>query len=261
MFEARDVVKEVHRRTVLNGISFSFQAGRLYGIIGPNGAGKSTLLKLLSGVSSPDGGQLLMEGEPVGGIPRKRLARRLAVLQQGGLPPAGFTVREAVAMGRYPYQNWLGDEREDAGPMIEEALRAMGLADLQHRPLDRLSGGERQRAALAKVFVQETGVILLDEPTTHLDIGYQVQLMDTVRSWQKEKGLSVIAVLHELNLAAMYCDELLLLHQGRIAAFGPPEQVLTAGIIRDVYGTEAIVVRHPRGKAPQMMLVPGSLLP
>lgn len=257
LFEAIDVSKTVGGRQVLKGLSFSFQAGRMYGIIGPNGVGKSTLLQLLSGAASPTEGQIRLEGERVDAIPRRRLARKLAVLQQGGLPAAGFTVEEAVAMGRYPYQNWLGDEPKDASPLVDAAIRAMGLDGLRGRTLDRLSGGERQRAALAKVIVQEAGVILLDEPTTFLDIGYQLQLMDTVRRWQRERELTVIAVLHELNLAALYCDELLMLHEGGIAAFGEPEQVMTAELIERVYGTRTAIIRHPECGKPQMMLVPG----
>ncbi|MFC4775290.1 heme ABC transporter ATP-binding protein [Paenibacillus sp. GCM10023252] len=254
MIEARDIRLDIEGTTVLNELSFSFQAGRMYGIIGPNGAGKSSLLQLLSGVEQPTSGQVLLNGRPASDYPRKELAQRLAVLQQGGLPPVGFTVREVVAMGRYPFQNWFGDEPGDPEPAIQHALEAMGLLALQHRRMDQLSGGERQRAALAKLMVQNPKVILLDEPTTYLDIGYQVGLLDTVRQWQRESGLTVVAVLHDLNLASMYCDELMVLHEGRAKAIGTPHEVLTEAMIKQVYGTDTAIILHPQLHVPQVLL-------
>lgn len=241
---------------VLDTVSYSFEADRFYGMIGPNGAGKTTLLHLLSGTDSPDRGEVLLEDKPISDVPRKTLARRLAVLQQGGLPPVGFTVREVVAMGRYPHQNWLGGEETDPDSIIDEALDTMDLRHLQKRRLHQLSGGERQRAALAKLMAQQPEILLLDEPTTYLDIGYQVSLLDTVRAWQREKGLLVIAVLHDLNLAALYCDELLALHNGKIAASGTPEDVLQPSVIEEMYGTQTTAVKHPVTGAPQLMLQP-----
>lgn len=251
-------VKTLIRDTpVLQDISYSFQNNRFYGIIGPNGVGKSTLLHLLSGTDNPSSGEVLLDGRSLKEWPRRTLARRMAVLQQGGLPPVGFTVREVVAMGRYPYQNWLGGEVEDPEQMIDEAIEAMGLVELQNRRINQLSGGERQRAALAKLMVQKPEILLLDEPTTYLDIGYQISLLDTVRAWQREKGLLVIAVLHDLNLASLYCDELIALYKGKIVASGTPEQVLEPGIIEVVYGTKATIIKHPESGAPQLILQPG----
>ncbi|MCR2805524.1 ABC transporter ATP-binding protein [Paenibacillus soyae] len=243
---------------VLNGVSYEFRMNRFYGIIGPNGVGKSTLLHILSGVDAPSRGVVSLDGQPISDIAGKTLARRLAVLQQGGLPAVGFSVREVVAMGRFPHQNWLGGEASDPEPIIEEALSVMGLAELQNRKLHQLSGGERQRVALAKLMVQQPDILLLDEPTTYLDIGYQIGLLDTVRAWQQEKGLLVIAVLHDLNLAAMYADELIALHKGSIAAAGTPEEVMDPLIIEDMYGTRTIMIKHPVSGAPQLMLQPGA---
>ena len=254
---AKGIAAERRGIPVLNDISYAFQMNRMYGIIGPNGVGKSTLLHILSGVDAPSGGEVSLDGRPMPVIPRKTLARRLAVLQQGGLPPVGFTVREVVAMGRYPHQNWLGGEENDPEPIIDEALDAMGLAKLQHRRLHQLSGGERQRVALAKLMAQQPDILLLDEPTTYLDIGYQISLLDRVRAWQQEKRLLVIAVLHDLNLAAMYCDELIALHKGSIAAAGTPEEVMTPAILEQMYKTRITIIRHPESGAPQLMLQPG----
>lgn len=257
MIEVMQLTMQVQGQSVLKGISFELQRGRMYGIIGPNGVGKSTLLNLLSGVTKPTNGYVKLDGVNVTDYARKQLARRLAVLQQGGLPRVGFTVRQVVEMGRYPFQNWFGDEHQDVTELIDRAIAAMGLSKLQKRTMDQLSGGERQRVALAKVMVQEPDVILLDEPTTYLDIGYQVQLLDTVRQWQKEREITVIAVLHDLNLAALYCEQMLVLHQGGIAGFGPPEQILTEALIQKVYGTEAILIPHPVSGVPQLLLQPG----
>ncbi|MCM3625852.1 heme ABC transporter ATP-binding protein [Paenibacillus glycanilyticus] len=256
MISVQRMSKKVNGRAVLENLSFDLAPGCIHGIIGPNGVGKSTLLQLLSGVMKPSSGEISLAGVNMPDYSRKALARRLAVLQQGGLPPAGFTVRQVVEMGRFPYQNWFGDEREDHSSLIDFALDSMGLTELSNRQLDQLSGGERQRVALAKVMVQEPEVILLDEPTTYLDIGYQVQLLDTVRQWQRERGLTVVAVLHDLNLASLYCDQILVLHQGGIAATGSPAEVLNAALIREVYQTEASIVSHPLTGTPQVLLQP-----
>ncbi|MFF2482548.1 ABC transporter ATP-binding protein [Paenibacillus sp. NPDC058071] len=257
MIEVIKAGKTMQGRAVLESLSFALQPERFYGIIGPNGAGKSTLLQLLSGISKPSSGQVLLDGKEVSALPPKRLAKRLAVLQQGGLPAVGFTVRQTVAMGRFPFQNWFGDESGDAEPLIDEAIRVMGLGKLENRSLAALSGGERQRVALAKVMAQEPEIVLLDEPTTYLDIGYQIQLLDTVRQWRREKGITVIAVLHDLNLAALYCDELLVLHEGRLISQGAPEEVLDEELIRHVYGAGAEIVAHPANGMPQILLRPG----
>ena len=256
LYEVEELICRIGGRTVLDRLSFGIAEGRMVGIIGPNGAGKSTLLGALSGVTPILQGSVRLRGRPIGSYGRKELARWVAVLQQEGLPAALFTVREVVGMGRFPFQNWLGHEEKDADAVIAQALRAMGLEAFAERRLDQLSGGERQRVALAKVMAQEPRLILLDEPTTYLDIGYQVQLLDSVRAWQRKDGLTAVAVLHDLNLASQYCDELLVLKDGRIAACGPPEEVLTESTIRDVYGTDPVVLAHPVGGRPQILLKP-----
>lgn len=258
MLEVRDIVQNIQNRSILRGVSCSFEKGRMYGIIGPNGVGKSTLLHLLSGVDQPTSGKVLLNGKEIASYPRKELARIMAVLQQSGLPPVGFTVREVIRMARYPYQNWLGSDSTDSEPIIDDAIEAMGLTALQHRTMSQLSGGERQRVALAKLMAQQPSIILLDEPTTYLDIGYQVQLLDTVRQWQRDEELTVIAVMHDLNLAALYFDELIVLHEGQAIAKGKPMEVLTSQLIDKVYGTSISIVAHPKTGVPQIMLQPST---
>jgi iron complex transport system ATP-binding protein len=259
---------------VLSDVSFTVYEGEFFGIIGPNGSGKSTLLKLLSGVEkadegsvalggktvvAPDGTRSVSGGRPVAEYARKELARFVAVLEQEALPPIGFTVREVAEMGRFPYQNWLGEEPEGADGTIDSILDRLGLAPLAGRTLEHLSGGERQRVALAKVMAQEPRLLLLDEPTTYLDIGRQIQLMDSICEWQKRtEGLTVVAVLHDLNLAALYCDRLLLLNRGEAVGIGTPEEILTAERIKAVYGISPVVTAHPATGAPQILLQPES---
>jgi iron complex transport system ATP-binding protein len=248
------VTKRYNGRTVLDGIRFAVERGEAFGIIGPNGSGKSTLLNLISGVEAPDGGRILLDGRPVADHPRKELARWLAVLQQEAVLAEGFTVRDVVEMGRYPFQNWFGDEKDDPSPLIDGILDHLQLAPLAGRRVDGLSGGERQRTALGKVMAQEPRLLLLDEPTTYLDIGHQAMLLDRIRKWRQETGLTVIAVLHDLNLAAMFCDRLLLIRDGRQLAVGPPEDVVTGDLIRGAFGIEPVIFPHPLTGVPQLLL-------
>jgi iron complex transport system ATP-binding protein len=248
---------EAGGRRILDGITFRLETGGLYGVIGPNGAGKSTLLAAISGVRRFDAGFVRLFGRSVASWPRRTLARRLAVLQQEALPRTAFTVREVVLMGRYPYQNWFGGSDGEGEALVDRVLATLGLKEHADRRLDALSGGERQRVALAKAMAQDPELLLLDEPTTYLDIGYQIHLLDLVREWQRSGGRTVVAVLHDLNLAAQYCDRLLVMHEGKLVAGGPPADVLKPETIRRVFGVEPVVLPHPASGVPQLLLRPG----
>ncbi|QTH44626.1 heme ABC transporter ATP-binding protein [Cohnella sp. LGH] len=254
MIEAKALDFRIGGTDILRGVDICVSKGQFFGIIGPNGSGKSTLLKLLSGIERPLAGTVEFAGRDLNAYPRKELARLLAVLQQDALPPLGYTVREVVEMGRYPYQSWLGGEKEDPAQLIDKVMEQLDLKRLSSRQVAELSGGERQRAALAKTLVQEPGVLMLDEPTTFLDIGFQLQMMDYIREWRRDNGLTVVAVLHDLNLAAQYCDRLLVLHGGRVAAVGAPAEVLVPELVEEVYGTMPIVLPHPDNGVPQILL-------
>ncbi|WJH34978.1 ABC transporter ATP-binding protein [Paenibacillus sp. CC-CFT747] len=256
MIQVEEASKAYQGQVVLDRVSLHVEAGCFYGIIGPNGSGKSTLLKLISGVEKVDGGSLRLDGREPGAYSRKELARWMAVLQQDAPAPAGFTVREVIEMGRYPYQNWLGEENRDPAPLIDRIMSRLELEPFAGRPVEHLSGGERQRVALGKTMAQEPRLLLLDEPTTFLDIGHQIQMMNFVRTWQQECGLTVVAVLHDLNLAAQYCERLLVLHEGRMAGTGSPAEILTGELVARVYGTEPIVLPHPVSGVPQILLQP-----
>lgn len=278
MIEVQNCSLSYNGAKVLEEISCTVRKGEMFGIIGPNGSGKSTLLRVISGVEKPVSGYARIEGIDAAAYSRRKLARFMAVLEQETLPAVGFSVRQVVEMGRYPHQDWLGREREqgkensngltvsEAGAtgssrverLLEAIMERLGLMHLADRTLDRVSGGERQRAALGKAMAQEPRLLLLDEPTTYLDIGFQLQMMDYVRQWNREMGLTVVAVLHDLNLAAQYCDRLLVVKDGRAVAEGNPWSVMEADLIERVYGTRPMVVAHPVTGAPQLLLQPGS---
>ncbi|SFL13530.1 iron complex transport system ATP-binding protein [Paenibacillus sp. 1_12] len=255
IIQVDNVSKAFRAQTVLEQVSFTVEPGECFGIIGPNGSGKSTLLKLLSGIDKPESGRVLLDGRAAYSYPRKQLAQWMAVLEQDSLPPLGFTVREMIAMGRYPFQNWLGDEiATDAEQLIEDILKQLQLVELADRTMDRLSGGERQRVALGKLMAQQPRLLLLDEPTTYLDIGYQLQMMEWIREWQQKEKLTVVAVLHDLNLAAQYCDRLLLMQAGKTVTIGRPGEVIHSELLEPVYHTRPIVLEHPIYEVPQILL-------
>lgn len=251
---AESISRFYGKKEVLKNIELSVKKGESLGIIGPNGSGKTSLLELLSKVAKPERGKIYYENRELSDYSNKELAQSLAVLQQDSLPLLDFSVRQVVKMGRYPYQNWLGEEDKNIEAFIDEILEKMSLTSLENRELNQLSGGERQRVALAKVMAQEPSLVMLDEPTTYLDIGHQIQLMDQIKNWQKESGLTVISVLHDLNLAALYCERLVLMKDGQIIKVGAAEEIIEKEIIEEVYGTRPIIISHPSAKVPQVIL-------
>ncbi|WP_372661506.1 ABC transporter ATP-binding protein [Cohnella sp.] len=257
MLQVHQLYKSYEDAKVLEEIQFSVGKGEFFGILGPNGSGKSTLLKLLSGIERSSSGEILLEGKPVERYTRKQLSRSVAVLQQESLPPVNFTVKEVVEMGRYPYQNWLGEEKGNQAAIVDIILHKLRLVELQDRSLQFLSGGERQRVALGKVMAQQPKLLLLDEPTTYLDIGYQIQMMDRIKAWQTEEKMTVVAVLHDLNLASIYCDRMLMIHKGRTVCLGTPADIMRSELIEQVYGTTPIIVEHPVHQLPQIILQQG----
>ncbi|MGW8956729.1 ABC transporter ATP-binding protein [Paenibacillus sp. NPDC055715] len=258
--EITSLTRDFGEFRALKNISWSVDEGDWWGIIGPNGSGKSTLLHLLSGVDHATSGNVLIYGRKVSSYGRKELSRLVAVLQQEGLPPVGYTVREVVEMGRFPHQDWFGREKVDkkkgmdSGIITDRVLERLGLTNLADRPLDRLSGGQRQRVALAKVMVQEPQILLLDEPTTYLDLRYQLEFMELLAEWRRETGVTIISVLHDLNLTAQFCDDLLVLKDGMVEGLGASLELLTEERIRHVYGVEPVMLPHPDSGVPQLLL-------
>ena len=225
---------------VLDGVTLAPRPGTVTGLLGPNGSGKSTLLRLLAGVLTPDTGVVTLDGDPLGTVPRRALARRVAVVEQHADTQVDLTVADAVRLGRVPHRRaWAPGTAADE-EAVRSALARTGLTDRAHRTWRTLSGGERQRVQIARALAQEPRELLLDEPTNHLDIQHQLDLLDLVGGLR----LTCVVALHDLNLAAMHCDHLVVLRAGRVVAAGPPRDVLTARLVADVYGVRATVT-HP----------------
>jgi iron complex transport system ATP-binding protein len=239
----------------LAAINLPIPAGSAIGIIGPNGAGKSTLLKLITGVLRPTSGKVTVDGYDVAGVKQVEVARRIAMVPQDNYLDFPFTVEQVVLMGRYPHlRRWRWEGERDR-KVAAHSMEVTATHHLAGRPVTSLSGGERQRVAIARALTQEPEVLLLDEPTAHLDIAHQAQILDLMCRLNRERGLTVVAALHDLNLASAYLGLLTFLKEGRIIDFGPPHKVLTAENIAAVYGVKVLVTRHPRRDCPQVMLV------
>lgn len=238
---------------VLRGVSLEARSGELFGIIGPNGSGKTTVLRVLSRVARPSSGRVFLDGKDVWRIPAKRFAQRVAVVPQETLVAFDFTVFEVVLMGRSPHLGRLSLERHEDTKAAEEAMELTGISHLTSRSINALSGGERQRAIIARALAQQTPALLLDEPTSHLDLNYQFEIMDLLRGLNRKRGMTIVVVMHDLNLAAQYCGRLVLMNAGRIAAEGGPEEVVTEEAIRAAYGAEVWVRKHPVTNRPYVI--------
>lgn len=229
---------------ILRGVDLRAERGELVGIIGPNGSGKSTLLKCVYRVLKPTGGAVYLDGKALSGYSYKQSARQVAVVAQHNYYNFDFSVQDVVMMGRSPHKRALDRDNVQDYQMVAQALKTVGMADFAHRSFATLSGGEQQRVILARALAQDTPCLILDEPTNHLDIKYQLQLMDIVKGLDR----TVIAAVHDLNIAAMYCDRLYAVKEGRVVASGAPEEVLTPDFIREVYEVEAQVLRDEEGR-------------
>ena len=240
---AQDLQVTLEGNHILKGVTLEAGAGELVGVIGPNGSGKSTLLKCLYRQLAPQEGAVYLNGRDLSGESRRESAKQIGVVAQHNDKGFDFTVLDMVLLGRSPHKKPLERDTQQDYAIAQQALREVGLEELAHRSMATLSGGERQRVILARALAQQTPVLILDEPTNHLDVQYQLQLMELV----KGLGRTVVAALHDLNLAAMYCQKLCLLEGGRVVAQGTPEEVLTPARIGAVYGVRAEVVSASDG--------------
>ncbi len=243
-------------RAVLEGVSVAIEPGEMLGLIGPNGAGKSTLVRLLAGIARPAEGVVRLDGRPSSTFTRTERARRVALVPQDPHVEFPYTVLEVVLMGRSPHLSPLALPGRRDLDIAHGALARLEVADLEARRMDELSGGERQRVFLARALAQEPAVLLLDEPTTHLDLRHQTQLHDVARQRCRQAGVGVLSVLHDLNLAAAYCDRLTLLAGGRVVREGTPADVLEAETLERVFGTRVWVSRHDVTRAPVVLPIP-----
>lgn len=233
-------------QAVITDLSFRVPEGKITALVGRNGSGKSTLLRTIGRLLRPAGGAVLLDGVPIVRLPTKRLAQQLAVLPQGPTAPDGVTVRNLVEHGRYPHRSFLGSNSEHDHQVIAWALQQTGLVEMADRPLSHLSGGQQQRAWIAMALAQDTEIILLDEPTTFLDVAHQLELMHLLQNLNQQNGTTIVMASHDLNQAAQYCHALVALKDGTVYAAGRPDDVFTAQMIRDVFGLEADVIREPR---------------
>jgi iron complex transport system ATP-binding protein len=237
-------------RVVLAGLEIAIGGGGITALVGPNGSGKSTLLKTLARLLQPSAGAVYLDGLAIRRLPSPEVARRLAILPQGPVAPAGLTVGELVEQGRYPHAGALRMLRRQDHAAIAEAIALTNMESFAHRPLDSLSGGERQRAWIALALAQATPVLLLDEPTTFLDIGHQLEVLELVRRLNEERGMTIVLVLHDLNQAARYAGRMVALNNGQIVADGPPAAVLTAETLATVFGVRAHILQDPATGTP-----------
>ncbi|WP_254878909.1 ABC transporter ATP-binding protein [Streptomyces sp. NA04227] len=232
-------------RTVLKQVDVSLRAGAITVLVGPNGCGKSTLLRTVAGLLPPIGGEVQIDGRPLNSLSRRSLSQELAFLPQASLVPAGVTVRELVRHGRYAHRGAFARHTDEDLSSIEWALEVTDAGPLADRRLDELSGGERQRAWLATVLAQRAGVLLLDEPTTYLDLRHQFEVLDVVRKLAREHDIACGVVLHDLMQAAAYADEVVVVSDGSVTASGTPEEILTPDTIERAFGLRVDVVRDP----------------
>jgi iron complex transport system ATP-binding protein len=253
---AEGVARAYGAHAVLAGVDLAVAAGELVGVIGPNGAGKTTLVRMLSGVTPPDAGRVVLDGRPLAAWAPRERAKTIAVVPQDPHVEFPFTVLEIVLMGRAPHLAGLGFAEATDLAIARGALARLDLGGLEDRRLDALSGGERQRVFLARALAQEPRVLLLDEPTTHLDLRHQAAILEVVREGVRTRGVAALAVLHDLNLAAVACDRLVLLAGGRVAAAGTAAEVLRADAIERAFGTTVHVGRHARADVPTILPLP-----
>ena len=241
-------------RVVVDDLDLDLTEGSFTAIVGPNGCGKSTLLRALGRLMRPISGQVLLDGQSIARTPTREVAKVLGLLPQAPVAPEGLTVADLVARGRHPHQSWLRQWSRDDEAVVAEALAWTDMADLADRPVDALSGGQRQRAWISMTLAQGTDLLLLDEPTTYLDLSHQIDVLELVGRLHAERGRTVVVVLHDLNLAARYAQRLVAMKDGAIVASGTPDEVLTERLLADVFDLEARILPDPVTGTP--MVVP-----
>ncbi|MDT0398251.1 MULTISPECIES: ABC transporter ATP-binding protein [Streptomyces] len=240
-------------RTVIDGLDVAIPSGVVTTVIGPNGCGKSTLLRTLARLLKPTGGTVVLDGEDIAGLRTRDVAKKLGLLPQAPVAPEGLTVADLVARGRHPHQSWLRQWSSDDAGVVERALAMTGVSDLADRAVDTLSGGQRQRVWISMTLAQGTDLLLLDEPTTYLDLAHAVDVLDLVDDL-RGSGCTVVMVLHDLNLATRYSDNLVVMREGSVLAQGHPRDVITAELLREAFGLRAMVIDDPVGDRP--LIVP-----
>ncbi|BAE82794.1 ABC transporter ATP-binding protein [Desulfitobacterium hafniense] len=250
VLSASHVVAGYDHKIILNTIDLVIPSNKISVIIGANACGKSTLLKTLARLIKPVSGEVALDGKPIGTIPPKQLARVLGLLPQSPVVPEGIAVADLVSRGRFPYQGFLKGLGKKDYEAVEEALEIMGITELANRSVDELSGGQRQRVWIAMALAQQTDILILDEPTTFLDITYQVEILDLLTDLNRKRGTTIVMVLHDINLSARYADYIFAVHQGNLIAQGAPGEIITADLMQQVFGLDCVVARDPVSGSP-----------
>ncbi len=253
IFQAEEVVAGYDNKTVIQGVSLVIPSNKISVIIGANACGKSTLLKTLARLIKPISGNITLDGKSIGKFPPKQLARVLGLLPQSPIVPEGISVADLVGRGRFPHQSLLNGWTKKDYEAVAEAMRIMDITELANRNIDELSGGQRQRVWIAMALAQQTDILFLDEPTTFLDITYQVEILDLLTDLNRKYGTTIVMVLHDINLSARYADYIFALRQGKLIAEGEPSKVITSTLVKDIFGLDSIVVEDPISGSPSVV--------
>lgn len=251
----RDLEHSINKKTILSDISLDIERGDFVGLVGPNGCGKSTLLKNIYRVLKPDRGAILIDGAALERMSSKEAARKMSVMGQENSVEFDITALDMVLLGRYAHKKAMGETSRTDMEIASEALMEVGMSGYEDRNFLSLSGGEKQRILIGRVLAQQAGFVILDEPTNHLDIGYQFQIMNIL----KRQDITVFSSIHDLNIAAIYCDKIIVMSRGEIVSHGTPDQVLTPTLIREIFGIRAQVSTNPETQKIQIYYVPGTV--
>ena len=249
----KDVSVGYGERTVLDTLNVDIKRGAVTSIVGPNGCGKSTLLRTMSRLLNPTKGEIVLDGKSIHDIPTRKLATQLGLLPQTPIAPDGIMVADLVGRGRTPHQGILGRWSQQDYDIVAEALETTGISDLAERSIDELSGGQRQRVWIAMALAQRTDTLLLDEPTTYLDVKHQLDVLDLLTELNRDRGTTIVMVLHDLNLAARYSDELVAVSGGKVFAHGHPREVITKENVKSVFGIDSVIITDPVSDQPAVM--------
>lgn len=249
-FQAERIVAGYENKTVIHGVDLVIPSHKISVIIGSNGCGKSTLLKTLARLIKPESGTITIDGKPIHKIPPKQLARVVGLLPQSPIVPEGITVADLVGRGRFPHQSMFGSWSKKDYEAVAEAMETMNITEFANHHIDELSGGQRQRVWIAMALAQQTDILFLDEPTTFLDITYQVEILDLLTDLNRNLGTTIVMVLHDINLSARYADHIVALHHGKLVAEGKPSEVITSTLVKDIFGLDCTVIEDPLSGSP-----------
>ncbi|WP_186578684.1 ABC transporter ATP-binding protein [Aquibacillus kalidii] len=252
-FQAEEIVAGYDNKTIIHGISLEIPSNKISVIIGANASGKSTLLKTLARLIKPTSGKITLDGRQLNKIPPKQLARTLGLLPQSPIVPEGISVADLVGRGRFPHQSLFSGWTNKDYEAVAEAMDIMNITELANRHIDELSGGQRQRVWIAMALAQQTDILFLDEPTTFLDITYQVEILDLLTDLNRKHGTTIVMVLHDINLSARYADNIFAINQGKLVAEGEPSQVISSKLIEDIFGLHSTVIKDPVSGSPSVV--------